>query len=442
MFIPATGATSHVKSMLPLAENLLKDGHNVSLLQYYNEEKQKVTHDSIQFTYVLTSDGQKEIYQNLSTLNWDLLIVDNLLQPCGIVLSTNTKGRPWIDYSTTAMLKHIRRYRAVNVPPSVDVSPLIMEEFQPTNFKNRVLSAIEHVLECILLFSLSVAMTMPWLAQSAMLSIEHVNDFHTNAVYSLGSLSTKLDVTLPQTMNTFSIDYACPKAAKLNYEYQKFVEDPASRGTIVFSFGHTADWKEAPTELIKAISSAFENLSQYHIVWQFNGNISIVSSSAHLRIEPWIPLPSLLQHSKTVLFITHSGIKSFREAVCFAVPMLSIPLFGDQVRNTILAKFHGLGVRLDKTRLTEETFYKGILSVLHDSGYKQRITKLSAMLSDNLIDETKKGSFWINFYLRHPHSASHMRLKGITMTTFSYHSYDLLAIVCVLLLAFHCGIYY
>ncbi|KHJ46689.1 UDP-glucoronosyl and UDP-glucosyl transferase [Trichuris suis] len=484
LFMPAmAGASpSHVKSMIPLAENLLKDGHNVSMVQYYNEDREKVTHDTIHFIYMLISgrklideeqqstiwgtrgkdpwmivkiasrasaaclrsmhtEGQKQFYKKLSAFNWDLLIVDNLFQPCGIIFSTNTKGQAWIDYSTTLLLKYVRRFRAVSVPPSVDLSPLVMEVFQPTIFKNRFLTSIELVLEYAVSFGLAVAMTTPWRGEGAMFSTNHVSNFHTNAVYSLASLSSKLDIALPQSMNTFSMDYACPKAAKLSREYQNFVEDPSSNGTIVFSFGHIADWKEAPIELIKAVSSAFESLSQYRIVWQFNGNVSTVSSSRHLRIEPWIPLPSLLQHPKTVLFITHSGMKSFREAICFTVPMVSIPLFGDQVRNTILTKFHGLGVSLDKTQLTEESLYKTILNVLHDGGYKRRITKLSAMLSDNLMDETAKGSFWISFYLRHPKSASHMRLKGATMTSVSYHSYDILTFICVLLFAFHCSIH-
>ncbi|KFD61730.1 hypothetical protein M514_10991 [Trichuris suis] len=474
LFMPAmAGASpSHVKSMIPLAENLLKDGHNVSMVQYYNEDREKVTHDTIHFIYMLISgrklideeqqstiwgtrgkdpwmivkiasrasaaclrsmhtEGQKQFYKKLSAFNWDLLIVDNLFQPCGIIFSTNTKGQAWIDYSTTLLLKYVRRFRAVSVPPSVDLSPLVMEVFQPTIFKNRFLTSIELVLEYAVSFGLAVAMTTPWRGEGAMFSTKHVSNFHTNAVYSLASLSSKLDIALPQSMNTFSMDYACPKAAKLSREYQNFVEDPSSNGTIVFSFGHIADWKEAPIELIKAVSSAFESLSQYRIVWQFNGNVSTVSSSRHLRIEPWIPLPSLLQHPKTVLFITHSGMKSFREAICFTVPMVSIPLFGDQVRNTILTKFHGLGVSLDKTQLTEESLYKTILNVLHDGGYKRRITKLSAMLSDNLMDETAKGSFWISFYLRHPKSASHMRLKGATMTSVSYHSYDILTFICL-----------
>ncbi|KHJ46692.1 UDP-glucoronosyl and UDP-glucosyl transferase [Trichuris suis] len=482
LFMPAMGIPSHVKSMIPLAENLVKNGHNVSLVQYYEEESEKVTHDTIHFIYLFVSGGklideeqqitiwrrrgmnpwafaktawktsaaclrstyteaQKEFYQKLSTLNWDLLIVDNLFQPCGIVFSTNTKGQAWIDYSTTPMLRHIRRVRAVGVPPSVDLSPIVMDEFQPLNFKNRLFSIFELILEHSLKLSFAFAMTTPWRAEGEIFSGKNVLDFHINAVYSLGSLSSKLDIALPQSMNTFSTDYACPKAAKLSHEYQNFVEDPSSNGTIVFSFGHIADWKEAPIELIKAVSSAFESLSQYRIVWQFNGNLSIVSSSPHLRIEPWIPLPSLLQHPKTVLFITHSGMKSFREAVCFTVPMVSIPLFGDQVRNTILTKFHRLGVSLDKTQLTEESFHKAILNVLHDGSYKHRITKLSAMLSDTLIDGTAEGGFWISAFLRHPNIASHIHVKGTSMTFLSLHSFDVLAFMCVLLFASHYAIH-
>ncbi|KFD48149.1 hypothetical protein M514_10987 [Trichuris suis] len=37
LFMPAVATPSHVKSMLPLAEELHNDDHDVSLVQYYNE---------------------------------------------------------------------------------------------------------------------------------------------------------------------------------------------------------------------------------------------------------------------------------------------------------------------------------------------------------------------------------------------------------------------
>ncbi|KFD48147.1 hypothetical protein M513_10985, partial [Trichuris suis] len=192
--------------------------------------------------------------------------------------ATSTKDQAWIDYSTTPMLQCMRPLRAVSVPPSVEFS-MSMEMYQPCNFKNRA------------------AMTLPWQTKGTLFSRAAIDGFYTNSVYSFGSMSPKLDISLPQSMNTFSLDYECPKAANLN-------------------------WQGAPIEIIQAISSTFEELPQYQIVWQFNGNISMVSNKSNLKIKPWVPLPSLLQHPKTVLFITHSGIKSFREGVCFAVPMV------------------------------------------------------------------------------------------------------------------------
>ncbi|CDW55029.1 UDPGT domain containing protein [Trichuris trichiura] len=411
LFMPAMGAPSHVKSMIPLAENLVKDGHNISLVQYYNEKREKVTHDSIQFIYVLISgmslmsekdeatiwrtkglnrgpffksswsastachrsrhaENHSDFYKKLSTLNWDLLIVDSIFQPCGMIFCVNTKNQAWIDYSTTLMFQSVRRYRASSVP-SCAILSMSADSYQPSNFRNRLFSVVDDFAEQVFWFIINAHTIMLERFEDFVFSIEHTNAFYTNAVYSLGSLSPMLEVPLPQTMSTFSLDYACPKALSLSNEY-------------------------------KTISSTFEHLPQYRIVWQFNGNLNSLSNNSHLKLEPWIPLPSLLQHPKTVLFITHSGMKSFREAICFAVPMLSVPLFGDQIRNAALTKMHGLGLSLDKTKLTNESFYETVVKVLHDQTYKQRVTKLSAMLSDNLIDETEKGSFWISFYLRHP----------------------------------------
>lgn len=55
-----------------------------------------------------------------------------------------------------------------------------------------------------------------------------------------------------------------------------------------------------------------------------------------------------------VAFITHGGMNSITETLSRGKPVIVIPIFGDQVRNGILAGRAGVGVMLRISELYEE----------------------------------------------------------------------------------------
>lgn len=68
-------------------------------------------------------------------------------------------------------------------------------------------------------------------------------------------------------------------------------------------------------------------------------------------------------HPNCVLFVTHGGLLSQQEAFHFGVPVVGIPLFGDQPYNVGQYEHFGIGVGLDFASLTEQSFTKAITSV-------------------------------------------------------------------------------
>lgn len=72
-------------------------------------------------------------------------------------------------------------------------------------------------------------------------------------------------------------------------------------------------------------------------------------------------------HPNVALFITHGGLLSMTEAVYHGVPMVGIPIFGDQKMNVARMIKHGIGYRVKYNELTEETFGMAINKVLSDS---------------------------------------------------------------------------
>ena len=63
---------------------------------------------------------------------------------------------------------------------------------------------------------------------------------------------------------------------------------------------------------------------------------------------PWFPQHDLLAHPKTVLFVTHCGMTGILESVYHSVPMLALPIFGDQPDNAARLVERGLALRVDR----------------------------------------------------------------------------------------------
>jgi glucuronosyltransferase len=68
--------------------------------------------------------------------------------------------------------------------------------------------------------------------------------------------------------------------------------------------------------------------------------ISVYHSAAHPNIR---------------LFITHGGMMSSLEAITWGVPLVGIPVFGDQRRNVARAVMGGYGILIDFNNISTES---------------------------------------------------------------------------------------
>ncbi len=73
-------------------------------------------------------------------------------------------------------------------------------------------------------------------------------------------------------------------------------------------------------------------------------------------------------HPKCRLYIAHGGLNGIYEAIYHAVPMVVIPLMlDDQKENAHRVFVKGMGVHLDRSKLTEETLMEAIKTVRDDT---------------------------------------------------------------------------
>jgi hypothetical protein len=92
-------------------------------------------------------------------------------------------------------------------------------------------------------------------------------------------------------------------------------------------------------------------------------------SSQNLGATESVCAVCLLAHHNIRLFITHGGLLSTQEAIHRGVPLLGIPIFGDQSLNMNRAVTEGYGLMIRFNNVTMESLLWGIREMIDNPKY-------------------------------------------------------------------------
>ncbi|VDK56899.1 unnamed protein product [Anisakis simplex] len=179
----------------------------------------------------------------------------------------------------------------------------------------------------------------------------------------------------------------CDVPQPLSNEIKQFVDDPRSKGTIYMAFGSLVNWATAPDNVIQSFIDAFNSLHDYRIIWT-SGEKLPLQLRTHIKTLSWAPQAALLHHNRTKLFITHAGLKSLKESICASVPIVAVPFFADQMKNSLIAKNLGFAEIIHKRRITSTVVLNTLRLMLEGDSYRERILSVCYFkISVNLNDD-------------------------------------------------------
>ncbi|VVD01990.1 unnamed protein product [Leptidea sinapis] len=108
------------------------------------------------------------------------------------------------------------------------------------------------------------------------------------------------------------------------------IMDSSPQRVIYFSMGSVLRSSMLTEKNKQGLMQMFAELN-YTVLWKFDGQVDNIPKNVYVR--SWMPQTSILSHPNTRAFITHGGLLSSLEAFKYGVPMLVIPVFGDQPAN-------------------------------------------------------------------------------------------------------------
>ncbi|XP_003222407.1 UDP-glucuronosyltransferase 2A1 isoform X1 [Anolis carolinensis] len=225
----------------------------------------------------------------------------------------------------------------------------------------------------------------------------------------------------------------CQPAKPLPKEMEEFVQSSGEHGIVVFSLGTMI--QNLTDEKGNLVALAFSRLPQ-KVVWRYKGKRP-ETLGTNTRIYDWIPQNDLLGHPKTKAFITHGGTNGIYEAIYHGIPMIGIPMFGDQSDNIAHVCAKGMAIELNINTMTAQDLVDAVNTIIHNTTYKENAVRLSQIHHDQPMKPLDRAVFWIEFVMRHK-GAKHLRVAAHDLTWYQYHCLDVIAflISCVALFMF------
>nr|XP_015214911.1 PREDICTED: UDP-glucuronosyltransferase 1-1-like [Lepisosteus oculatus] len=165
----------------------------------------------------------------------------------------------------------------------------------------------------------------------------------------------------------------------------------------------------------------------FQVLWRYTGPIPD-NLPDNIKIMKWLPQNDLLGHPKARAFITHGGTHGIYEGICNGVPMVMLPLFGDQSDNAHRMEARGVGVVLSINQITTEVLLEAVNKVINNKSYKEKMTKLSALHRDRPVEPMDLAVFWTEFVMRHK-GAQHLRPAAHELNWIQYHSLDVIGLL-------------
>jgi glucuronosyltransferase len=190
---------------------------------------------------------------------------------------------------------------------------------------------------------------------------------------SIGLLNTHFSVSFPRSYLPNMIEVAGmqikTESTRLPSDIKQFIED-APYGVIYFSMGSNLRPSKMPIEKRNAIIEAFSK-QNVRILWKYDDDTMAVDREK-VMIKKWFPQDDVLAHRNVRIFITHGGLLSCTEALYHGIPLIGIPVFGDQQTNMDRSVSSGWGLRLDFGNLTASSLKWAIDEMLTNDKYVQK----------------------------------------------------------------------
>uniref|UniRef100_A0A914VDW8 glucuronosyltransferase n=1 Tax=Plectus sambesii TaxID=2011161 RepID=A0A914VDW8_9BILA len=440
ILVTSVGAsTSHNLIMYRLADLIGSHGNDVTVLHWKFNPKAKTPQlkhaKQIEYPFVKDEESMEELQSRMDQMTWkkrsifsiDLSILKRFKQySCGFGMTEVVKNPSRIWFSPTFMTDVMAHYSGASYPASYVPSAM----FSSTD-KMTLLERLKNFI--------SVGMMRPLVEHSMYAPVTEIfrekfgayfpdiTDIIRETQLYFINADPFFEYPRPLQHNIIYIGgLTMQKSEPLNLEWQKIMNETSEDGVVIFSLGSIASTKDMPFEMKTALINAFSRFPKYTFLIRLEGDLPKLPDN--VRLVDWIPQKDLLAHPKIRAFFTHGGYNSLTEATYTGVPLVVMPLFGDQIANVKRVENAGIGVGVDKDELTETVIFDALTKVLEDERYDQKAKRLSHMMKEKPTSSADLAIGWVEFLAKF-RTVDNLLPESRHIGVIQYYCLDVIAIL-------------
>jgi glucuronosyltransferase len=361
---------------------------------------------------------------------WDLVFFVPFINECvyGLVHKLNTTT---VLFTTTSIFPWIADNLGAPNPPS-HVSSLLVGYDQKMHFGQRLFNFVRVIYDWAI-FNLYYVPKMENVYRTALgdPTIPGIKEIERNASIVLSASHISFSPPrplLPDMIEVGGMHLVPPKPVEPK-ELDDFLTG-AKDGFIYFSMGSVTKGILMPENYRKLFLNVFSKLKQ-RVLWKWETE-TMEDLPPNVKLSKWVPQQDVLGHKNIRVFITHGGLGSTTEAIYHGVPLIGIPLLGDQVSNMVKAAEKGFALpHLEFSELTEEMLLDAINTALNVPSYRETAQKLSSIFRDQQTQPLDRAVYWVEYVLRHK-GAVHLRSAARDLNYIQYFSIDVMAVLLVI----------
>ncbi|XP_076275155.1 UDP-glycosyltransferase UGT5-like [Rhynchophorus ferrugineus] len=349
----------------------------------------------------------------------DALKVFSAVFNCPLIILFSLGPNSWINptVGNPSEISYIRHFFASGNPT------------EPMTFLERTKNLFFYVVDYFLAFYISLPQHQQ-LVNSVLENPPNIYDSYFNA--SLVLLNSHTSIYAPQPLVPSMVEiggYHIDPPKKLPQDLQDFL-DSAKDGVVYFSMGSNLKSKNMPDDRKKIFLNVLGRLKQ-KVIWKFEEDLP--GKPSNMLIKKWLPQQDILAHPNVRLFITHGGLLSTTETIYHGVPILAIPVFGDQPANAERAQYAGYALKLDyhDTNFTEERLSYLINELLNNPKYRENVQRRSKLFHDRPMKPKDTAVYWMEYVVRN-NGARHLRVGGINIPWYQYYLLDVMLVLTVM----------
>ncbi|VVC33782.1 UDP-glucuronosyl/UDP-glucosyltransferase [Cinara cedri] len=449
---------SHHMVFLPYLRTLADRGHDVHVISNFGSSHPKITDIGVEGSMPMSNNAvpfpESDTAFGFSSMWRDMDILYNLAKSTESMFGVPAVKRLLDDpdaafdlviaehFNSELPLGFAAKYRAPFVLlSSCPLIPWSMDLFgqpQQTAYRPSVFSGLSERMDFVqrlintLISHVSIVMfrttNRPW--------SQHVIKKHLGVDISLDEFASNASLILVNTH--WSINGVSPTVpavlevggmhmkppADLPKDIQQFI-DEAEHGVIYFCMGSLLRGETFSIEKRQMFLNVFKTIPQ-RVLWKWEGEFP--DKPSNVMIRKWMPQRDILAHPNVKLFISHGGLLGTTEAVYEGVPILSMPIFGDQMTNIKAVVDKGSAEMMYYYNLNEDEISTKLKLMLTNPIYKQKAKELSDAFRDRPMSPLETAVYWTEYVIRHK-GAPHLRSAAVGMPWYQYYLIDILFVI-------------